>query len=71
MSSENKYIREHLPRVQDFFVTRRQFLQRAGMGFGALSLAALLGEELLGSNARASDVLATLAPKSPQFPATD
>jgi len=36
MSSENKYIREHLPRLQDFFLTRRQFLQRAGMGFGAL-----------------------------------
>ena len=26
------------------FLTRRQFLQRAGMGFGALSLAALLGD---------------------------
>src|SRR5438067_1200113 len=69
MSVENKYLREHFPKVEDFFLTRRQFLQRAGMGFGALSLAALLGEELFGSSARASDMLATLAPKPPQFPA--
>src|ERR1043165_2322936 len=69
MSTENKYIREHLPRIQDFFLTRRQFLQRAGMGFGAVSLAALLGEELFGNSARASDILATLAPKAAPLPA--
>src|SRR2546422_11091640 len=69
MSGENKDIREHFPKLQDFFLTRRQFLQRAGMGFGALSLAALLGEELFRNSARASDMLATLAPRPPHFPA--
>src|ERR1043166_8786086 len=69
MSSDNKYIREHSARLEDLFITRRQFLQRAGMGFGALSLAALFGEELLGSTARAADQTATLIPRAPQFPA--
>src|SRR5256886_4119657 len=69
MSTDNKYIREHSPSVEYFFVTRRQFLQRVGMGFGAVSLAALLGEELLGSRAVAAEQMATLIPRAPQFPA--
>jgi hypothetical protein len=69
MSKDNKNIRDHAPRLQDFFVTRRQFLERVGMGFGALSLSALLGEELLGSKARAAEQIATLNPRQPQFPA--
>jgi hypothetical protein len=69
MSADNKYIREHSPRLDDLFVTRRQFLQRAGMGFGALGLAALLGEELMGTKASAMESVASLLPKSPQFPA--
>jgi len=69
MSAENKYLEEHLPKTEDFFITRRQFLQRAGMGFGALSLATLLGEELIGTKANAIETVATLLPKSPQFPA--
>jgi len=68
MSSDNKYIREHSPRLEDLFITRRQFLQRAGMGFGMLGLAALLGEELSGATARAEPA-ATLAPRDPPFPA--
>src|SRR5438552_599156 len=48
--------------------TRRQFLQRAGMGFGALSLAALFGEGFFGSSARA-EAMATLIPRAPHFPA--
>lgn len=68
MSTENKYIREHFPRLEDRFVTRRQFLQRAGMGFGALGLAALLGEELLGGTAQAEPA-AALTPREPPFPA--
>src|SRR5678815_3149851 len=44
MSTDNsKFIREHSASLKDLFITRRQFLQRAGMGFGALSLATLLG----------------------------
>src|SRR5258705_4272524 len=69
MSADNKYIREHSRRVEDCFVTRRQFLQRVGMGFGALSFSALLGQELLGSRARAAEQIASLAPRAPQFPA--
>src|SRR5207253_5969672 len=68
MSTENKYIREHLPKLEDLFVTRRQFLQRAGMGFGALGLAALLGEDMLGGAARA-EANANLLPRAPHFPA--
>src|SRR5262249_41873955 len=70
MSSDNKYIREHSARLEDLFVTRRQFLQRAGMGFGALSLAALLGEEFFGaSQARAVETAASLLPRQSPLPA--
>ena len=68
MSRDNKFIREHSPRLEDLFITRRQFLQRAGMGFGMLGLAALLGEDLSNSNARA-EAIATLAPRNPPLPA--
>jgi hypothetical protein len=34
-----------------------------------LSFSALLGQELLGSNARAAEQIASLAPRAPQFPA--
>ena len=60
MSAENKYLEEHLPKTEDFFITRRQFLQRAGMGLGALSLATLLGKELIGRKAKAIESVATL-----------
>ena len=68
MSSDNKYIREHSPRLDDLFITRRQFLQRAGMGFGMLGLAALLGEELMSSTVH-GETIATLAPRDPPLPA--
>src|SRR5690349_2129630 len=67
--SDNKYIREHSARLEDMFVTRRQFLQRAGLGFGALSLAALLSEDFLGLTANAAEQPANLLPRQPQFPA--
>jgi hypothetical protein len=70
MSTDNKHIREHSPGLEDYFVTRRQFMQRVGMGFGALSLAALFGEDMFGwSNANAVDQMATLLPRQPHFPA--
>src|SRR5277367_3230403 len=61
----------HGPQPGDTFLTRRQFLGRCGMGFGALSLAGLTGMGLLpGGRAAAADVLSgPLAPKQPQFPA--
>ena len=43
-------IEEHSAKLEDYFLTRRQFLHRAGMGFGALSLAALLGDEFFGQD---------------------
>ena len=45
-----------------------QFLRRFGMGMGMLSLAGLLGPELLSETARAEEIL-TLMPKDPPFPA--
>jgi hypothetical protein len=69
MSEHNKQIPDHGSRVEDYFVTRRQFLQRAGMGIGALGLATLLGEEMFGSRAVAADPMAELAPKAPHFAA--
>jgi hypothetical protein len=42
-SPTQKYIREHTPSLDDIIFTRRQFLARTGMGFGALSLASLFG----------------------------
>src|SRR5215472_13731374 len=58
---------EHSIHLEDHFLTRRQFLQRAGMGFGALSLSALFGNELLLPSARA-EAEATLLPKTPPLP---
>jgi hypothetical protein len=60
-------INQHLPSAHDFCTSRRQFLNRFGMGFGALSLGALLG---VGGEAHAAAGanLSPLAPKQPQFP---
>jgi hypothetical protein len=57
---------EHTPCLPDFFVTRRQFLNRFGMGFGALSLAPLMSG-VLRPEAQASTSLSPLAPKPPHF----
>ena len=70
MKPTNKYIAEHSAKMEDFFLTRRKFLQRAGMGFGALSLAALMGENLFSpSQAVAADLANPLSPKAPPLPA--
>lgn len=51
-----------------FEMNRRQLLARSGMGFGALGLAGLLGDELVrGADATSSAHDATLAPKVPHF----
>jgi len=55
--------------IEDNFLTRRQFLQRAGMGFGALSLAALFGEGMFSLPASAAETEFNLLPKSPPLPA--
>jgi hypothetical protein len=60
---------DHDFRPENFFQTRRQFLRRFGMGFGALGLAGLLGPEMIFSeSARAADI-SSLTPKTPPFPA--
>src|SRR5580704_15707644 len=68
MNTNDKHIREHSADMEDYFLTRRQFLQRAGMGFGALSLAGLFGEGLF-SMANAQEIESTLLPKTPPLPA--
>src|SRR5271155_1364838 len=60
---------EHIARPEDFAITRRQFLNRFGMGLGALGLASLLGPELLINSAFAEGEISPLAPKNPPFPA--
>ena len=62
-------IEEHSAKLEDYFLTRRQFLHRAGMGFGVLSLAALLGDDFFSpsANAAAATQGGPLTPKSPHF----
>src|SRR3984957_1337028 len=62
-------INEPVARPEDFAITRRQFLNRFGMGFGALSLAGLLGQNFFEGIAHADDTLSPLAPKLPPLPA--
>jgi hypothetical protein len=69
MSQNDKYKEEHSVHLEDHFLTRRQFLHRAGMGFGALSLAAMFGGALFAPSAGASELEATLLPKTPPLPA--
>ena len=64
MNATNKYIAEHTAKVEDLFQTRRQFLQRAGMGFGALGLAALMGDSLVAPPAVAAEAMNPLSPKA-------
>ena len=55
-------------RLEDLFLSRRQFINRMGMGFGALSLTGLVGMGLLPApNAGAADSFSPLVPKQPHF----
>src|SRR5205085_1272875 len=54
-------VRRHVPRL----TSRRELIFRAGAGFGALALAALLNEDA----SAASGTLDPLAPKPPHFAA--
>src|SRR5678815_2122697 len=70
MNANDKYKQEHSAQLSDYFLTRRQFLNRAAMGFGALGLAALFGEGIFLNDAQAADGSAgLLLPKQPHFPA--
>ncbi len=59
---------EHMPRLEDFFLSRRQWLQRTGMGMGALTLATMLGN-IATQTASAAPAYAPLAPKKSPLPA--
>ena len=69
MNQHDNYKQEHSVHLEDRFLTRRQFLQRAGMGFGALSLAGLYAEELFSPLIHASEAEVSLLPKTPPLPA--
>ena len=61
--------KHHRPRLSDLFLTRRDFLQRCGLGFGMLGLANLLGPQGLMAAEAQTSAESPLAPKAPQFPA--
>ena len=65
--SLDKYIREHTPSLKDIIFTRREFLEKTGMGMGALSLASMLGMSMAGAAQADTKVLSPLAPRQPQF----
>jgi hypothetical protein len=56
--------------IEDYFLTRRQFLNRVGMGMGALSLATLIDPAHLvaASGTTVSPGTNSLAPRPPHFP---
>src|SRR5436853_1344369 len=59
----------HQPRLEDRFLTRRDFLCKCGLGFGMVGLANLLAPEALNAAATKSAVgNSPLAARSPQFP---
>ena len=63
-------MRHHPLNPEHLALTRREFLQRCGMGLGALSLAGLASQLGLAPSAHAVEGLTSpLAPKQPHFPA--
>ncbi len=66
---DNQFIDDHSPRMEDYFLTRRQFLNRFGTGFGTLGLAGLMAPELINPKAEAAGNLSPLSPKKPHHQA--
>src|SRR5436190_24388945 len=69
--STSKYVREHTPTLKDLIFSRREFLERTGMGFGAMSLASILGlntAQGASTPAAPGKVLGPLAPKKAPLP---
>jgi hypothetical protein len=69
--------RDHLPKIEDLMLTRREMLHRCGMGMGASALAGLMAEAGLAGPAVADNPqsairnpqsLNPLESKTPQFP---
>jgi hypothetical protein len=55
-------------RLEDYFLSRRQFLNRCGLGLGALGLAALVDPAELRADPPAARILSPLAPHPGNFP---
>ena len=65
-------MKHHPTRVDDLFLTRRECLQRCGLGFGALGLSALLESAGLasgGPTAPSPSATSPLSPRQPHFKA--
>jgi len=69
MKPSKKYLEEHSPNVEDFFMNRRQWLNRFGMGFGAMSFAALHEMDFMPGTTSYAATTNPLSPKKPHFPA--
>ena len=67
-SLSDKFIREHSASLKDLIFTRREFLEKTGMGMGALGLAALLGSKAQAAMDGGAKVISPLSPKNSQFP---
>src|SRR5689334_1243560 len=61
----------HPYRLEDRFLTRRDFLSRCGIGLGMVGLANVLGQQFAGAAPAADGLSGTspLAPRAPHFPA--
>src|SRR5438552_11957554 len=59
----------HQPKLEDLFLTRRDFLTRCGLGFGMLGLAALVPRVVGAASAEGVSGNSPLAPRAPHFPA--
>jgi hypothetical protein len=57
---------DHRPQIKNQFLTRRQMLQRTGMGLGALALGGLF-PEIAGAAPMAANSVNPLLPKGPHF----
>jgi hypothetical protein len=58
--------------IEDYFLTRRQFLNRVGMGLGGLALASMIdpcGMYAITNPSARDSFTSPLAPRPPQFPA--
>ena len=55
-------VEDHTQRIEDLFLTRRQWLTQTGTGFGALALSCMLAEQ---GHAQAKSGGGALAPKTP------
>jgi hypothetical protein len=58
----------HLPLTGEFGHSRREFLKRAGCGFGGLALAAMLAADRAAAGPPVIDLVNPLKPRKPHFP---